>query len=124
MKPSSNVFGRTRKMKEEDDFKFAISKGAKYKFGTFHLYSYPNGHGQARLGISVSRKVSKKAVTRNALKRIIREAFRMKARELQALDLFFKVRPAKCAPDRRLLKKELTKSFCKVLHTDPNRGTA
>lgn len=122
MKNFPNEFGRSRKMTEGNDFKLAITLGSREKFSTFSLYSHPNKKGQARLGIAVSRKVSKKAVTRNTLKRIIREAFRVKAKNLQALDFFFKVRPINGAPNKVLLKKEVLNSLCKVTNTKADKG--
>ena len=122
MKKSPNEFGRSRKMTEGDDFKSTIIKGDKQIFSNFSLYSCPNYIGRARLGISVSRKVSKKAVIRNALKRIVREAFRTRAGQLQAVDCFFKFRPTKHVPNRLLIKQELIESFSKLENTKPSRG--
>lgn len=47
--------------------------------------------GPARLGILVSRRHSRLSVTRNAIKRYIREAFRLEQAALGSLDLL--VRP-------------------------------
>jgi len=52
----------------------------------FACHVAPNGQGHARLGMSVSRKVSKKAVERNRIKRVIRESFRCHQRQLTATD--------------------------------------
>lgn len=122
MKKFPNGLGRSRKMTEGDDFKSTIIKGDKQNFSTFSLYSCPNHTGGARLGIAVSRKVSKKAVIRNALKRIVRETFRTKAEQLQAVDCFFKFRATKHVPNRLLVKQELIKSFSLLANTKPNRG--
>ena len=122
MKKFPNEFGRSRKMTEGDDFKSTIIEGDKQIFSNFSLYSCPNHIGRARLGISVSRKVSKKAVIRNQLKRIVRETFRTRAGRLQAVDCFFKFRPTKYVPNRLLIKQELIESFSKLENTKPNRG--
>ena len=122
MKKFPNEFGCSRKMTEGDDFKSTIIKGDRQNFSNFSLYSYPNYIGRARLGISVSRKVSKKAVIRNQLKRIVRETFRTRAGRLQAVDCFFKFRPTKYVPNRLLIKQELIESFSKLENTKPNRG--
>jgi len=122
MKTFPNQFGRSRKMTEGNDFKTAIIKGHKQNFSTFSVYSFPNETGSARLGISVSRKVSKKAVVRNALKRIVRETFRTRAVQLQSVDCFFKLYPTRHVSNRLLFKKELIQSFCKLAKSKPSRG--
>jgi len=43
--------------------------------------------GNARLGLAVSRKVSKRAVERNRIKRVVRESFRAEREALPALDI-------------------------------------
>jgi len=52
----------------------------------FGIYAMKNPLGHARVGLVVSKKVSKKAVVRNRIKRQIREAFRLQQRQLGAID--------------------------------------
>jgi len=52
----------------------------------FACHVAPNAAGHARLGLSVSRRVSKRAVQRNRIKRVIRESFRRHRRLLGATD--------------------------------------
>jgi ribonuclease P protein component len=53
----------------------------------------PNGLGHPRLGLTVPRRVGK-AVRRNRLKRLLREAFRLNQHELpQGMDYVVLVRP-------------------------------
>lgn len=47
----------------------------------------------ARLGTAVSKKVSKKAVDRNRIKRLIRESFRLSTIRNRNLDIVFIARP-------------------------------
>ena len=56
-------------------------------------FSLPNALGHPRMGISISRKVGT-AVRRNRIKRLMREAFRLRDRELpRGYDLVIVVRP-------------------------------
>jgi ribonuclease P protein component len=60
---------------------------------------YAPGHGPAaRLGLAVSRKVSRRAVERNRIKRLVREAFRRR-HDLPALDIVVMARPGAAACD-------------------------
>lgn len=52
------------------------------------------GHAGARVGLAVSRKVSKRAVVRNRIKRTIRESFRSRRDALPALDILVIARTA------------------------------
>ncbi len=45
----------------------------------------------ARLGLVIAKRFAAKSVTRNAIKRVIREAFRQKRHELPARDLVFRL---------------------------------
>ena len=54
----------------------------------------PNGLEHARLGLAVGVKAAGTAVNRNRIKRLVRESFRGRQRELPALDLVVNARPA------------------------------
>lgn len=49
--------------------------------------------GYSRLGISIGRKVSPRAVVRNRLKRVLRESFRSAQFKLPSIDVIVQVRP-------------------------------
>ncbi len=54
--------------------------------GAYLIFALENDRGRARLGVSVSKRIGN-AVTRNQVKRWVREAFRAAAEELPAVDL-------------------------------------
>lgn len=59
----------------------------------------------ARLGTAVSKKVRKRAVDRNRIKRIVRDSFRLRAPTLPALDVVISIstrRPLRDEADLRL----------------------
>ncbi|HEY6107174.1 MAG TPA: ribonuclease P protein component, partial [Anaeromyxobacteraceae bacterium] len=60
--------------------------------GSLVVLALDSGAGRARLGVTVSSKVGN-AVTRNRIKRWVREAFRAVAAGLPAVDLVVVARP-------------------------------
>lgn len=51
-----------------------------------------NELGHARLGLAISKRVSKRAVERNRIKRLLRESFRRVRHQLPAVDLMVMAR--------------------------------
>ncbi|MGA0381878.1 MAG: ribonuclease P protein component [Arenicellales bacterium] len=58
------------------DFNGVLSKRQRNSDQLFIVYAASNGLDRGRLGVTVSRKVSLRAVRRNRVKRLIRESFR------------------------------------------------
>ena len=57
----------------------------------FDLHYRPNEGGGARLGLVIAKKLARRAVLRNLLKRVGREAFRHARAELPAFDLVLRL---------------------------------
>lgn len=66
-----------------------------------HLLREP---GVARMGLAVSRKVDKRAVGRNRIKRILREAFRLMRPQLASGSYVVVARPAAATADAAALR--------------------
>ena len=69
-------------------FNFRCSVGGTY----LQVLARPNSLDNARLGIIVSRKISKRAVDRNYIKRSLREYFRLNQQGCGNLDVVVRVR--------------------------------
>jgi len=73
------------------------------------LYLAANDKAYSRLGITVSKKVSKKAVERNRIKRLAREYFRTQRESLPGQDIVFNAFPGCAELDNRQLRQTLDK---------------
>jgi ribonuclease P protein component len=73
------------RLRNSADFRAVYSKGSRFEGRLVSVFILPNGLNQHRLGITASRKMSRRAVDRNRAKRLIREAFRLSEAGLNAL---------------------------------------
>jgi len=76
----------------------------------------PANGADARLGLAVSRKVSRSAVQRNRIKRVVRESFRKLGAQMPAIDIVVIARPGAAACDNA----ELSKGIDILLHRTAN----
>ncbi|MDT8863018.1 ribonuclease P protein component [Alkalihalobacillus sp. MEB130] len=75
---------KEQRIKTNEEFSKVFKNGQSVANRQFVLYKLPKeGQGPFRLGLSVSKKVGN-AVTRNRVKRYIREVFRLKAELLHS----------------------------------------
>ena len=89
MLSNSLTYPRTTRLLTPLDYKRVFKQAEKLKYNEFTVYICRNGLEHARLGLAVSKKAAKKAVTRNKIKRIIRESFRLNQHQLRGWDVVF-----------------------------------
>ncbi len=83
----------TEHLKKNKDFRTVYQNGKSYGCRTLVMYILPNGTGQNRLGISVSKKVGN-SVVRHRLTRLIRESYRLNEDKfVEGLDIVVIARP-------------------------------
>ena len=78
---------RSERLLHSEDYRTTIAKRCRSDDQLFTVYAARRPTGGARLGITVSRRGSTKAVRRNRLKRRVRESFRYHKQPLAGLDL-------------------------------------
>ncbi|RDS81594.1 ribonuclease P protein component [Dyella monticola] len=78
---------------------FAILRQASGRLGgrCFSVRYRQNEVGHARLGLAISKRVSKRAVDRNRIKRLVRESFRRAGAKLPPIDLMVMAREQACS---------------------------
>jgi ribonuclease P protein component len=64
----------------------ALKGGKVIRAARFHLYRLPSSFDYPRLALVVPKRLAPRAVTRNRIRRIVREAFRLEQRRLGSLD--------------------------------------
>jgi len=87
-------FERTRRIVKTDEFSSVFRLKPVYKTSHLVLYARPNSLPFARLGVVAAKRLAPRAVTRNAVKRAVREGFRQ-SELLQGLGLDCVVRLSK-----------------------------
>ena len=106
---------------------FAALRGATGRWQGRHFLLRWNASPQdvARLGLAVSRKVSKHAVVRNRIKRTIRESFRAEREALPPLDVLVIARASAAASANAALTGDLQLAWraLKSLKPAPAPGT-
>jgi len=102
------------RLTDSPEFERVYRQGTAYRGRLFSVHAFPNEHGTARLGLSVPRKVGN-AVTRNTVRRRLREVFYSCISELSGnLDLVVSARPAAAEATFEELREELSKSLGRV----------
>ena len=91
-----------------------LRAGKKNNDALFSVYCTANDLPHARLGITVSRKVSPKAVLRNRIKRQIRESFRDQRNTLPGVDLIVIARSSAAGMAGRILRESLQHHWEKI----------
>lgn len=94
-------FPRRARMRRRRDFERAYREGGRARADALLVVVCENGTDQTRLGLSVGRAVHRRAVQRNRVRRVFREAFRLSLSEL-APGLDVVMIPARKGLDPRL----------------------
>ena len=84
---SAAGLGRQKKLLNGAQFRQVFRHKKSVHGKHFGVHGTGNSEPYSRLGITVSKRVSKKAVQRNRIKRQIRESFRMRQNNLGKLDI-------------------------------------
>lgn len=81
--------GRSRydRLRNSKEFRLVYETGRRYDSRLMTVFVRPSNLSHHRLGITASRKVSRGAVGRNRLKRLLRETFRLSGETLNSLQV-------------------------------------
>ena len=104
---------------------FAALRHASGRFGgrCFSVRYRPNGLDHARLGLAISKRVSKRAVERNRIKRLLRESFRRARAQLPPIDVVVMAREAAAGLPGHELLAEIDALWRRLPPLKPIEGT-
>jgi ribonuclease P protein component len=113
----SHDFARVRRIVKTDEFSSVFRLRPALKTAHFVIYTRPTELAHARLGVVAAKRFAPRAVTRNTIKRVTRELFRLA--KLPAMDCIVRLSspvnskqgPATTAALKAELRTELTRLF-------------
>jgi ribonuclease P protein component len=113
----SHDFARARRIVKTDEFSSVFRLRPAQKSAHFVLYTRPSTLEHARLGVVVAKRFAPRAVTRNTIKRVTRELFRVSP--LPAVDCIVRLArpvntkqgPATTTALKTALRVELSRLF-------------
>ncbi len=104
-------FGRCHRIVTPRQYRDVFDNRSRHIGQYFTIFKRANTVGFSRLGLAVSRKVSKSAVKRNQIKRVIRESFRhslaVPPRKKDGMDVVVLARPTAAKVDTKRLRGDL-----------------
>lgn len=101
------TFPKSARLLKRSDFRFRPYQ----KFFTDRFSFYFKKDGLGRLGISISKKVLKKASDRNRVKRLLREVYRELRAEIPLVDLHVVGKEGDLSRFENLKKSDISKEF-------------
>ncbi len=118
-------FPRAARLLKSADFVPPRRCGKRLVTQFFDVQFLPTIHPQARLGMAVSRRVSKLAVIRNRIKRQLRESFRHRLAHLPPFDVLIIARTCAAKQNSQTLRKDIDGLWTKLaaLKPSPSPGT-
>lgn len=104
---------------------FSALRGASRRVGASHFVAEVGNTVQSccRLGQAVSRRVSKRAVDRNRIKRVVRESYRHARSGLPARDILLIARSSAVAQSNLALREDLARLWGKLAALKPDAAT-
>jgi ribonuclease P protein component len=106
-RPPDQRFLDAFRLRKTDEYSsvFAFRRALRGRFLTVHYR--PNGQATARMGVVVAKKLARRAVLRNLVKRICREVFRIGRGALPGLDLVIRLSAPAAGATRVQIREDL-----------------
>ncbi len=118
-------FGRSRRVLTKQDYSRVFAKPRRTASRAFTVLACQSTSAHGRLGLAVSKKVDKRAVKRNQIKRLARESFRRNAIRNHPVDLVVIARPPAAKMPAHALLQALDNHWDQLIswHRSLKQGT-
>ena len=110
-------FGAELRLRSKLQFDAIYAGGRRIDDRFFGLRVKPNGLGHPRLGLAVAIKTANNAVTRNRLRRIVRESFRLAQHDLPSVDVVVAAKFPSREASATILRASLATLWQRVIST-------
>ncbi len=100
-------FGSSLRLHKTDEYSSVFAFRRVLRGRWFNLHYCPNTLGHARIGLVVAKKLAKRAVQRNLVKRIGRDLFRHAQADLPAHDLVLRLSAKLDNVTRRMMREDM-----------------
>ena len=114
MAACAGQFQKHQRLRSPAEFRRVFNTSFRSADARFLVLASANGLPYARLGLAVSKEKLKKAVSRNCVKRLVRESFRKNAALLAGMDLVVLPQKKIDLSDRQALRDSLSFHWGKV----------
>jgi ribonuclease P protein component len=111
----SQGFPPQSRLKKAAEFKKVFTNPVKSTDRYFTLLATQNDFGHPRLGLAIAKKMIKKAVDRNTIKRTVRESFRLQQHTMGSIDIVVLARKEALDAPPDELRKSLEKHWLKLV---------
>jgi ribonuclease P protein component len=112
------------KLSKTDEFSSVFSFRRRVNGKYLAVHYMPNSLDYVRLGIVVGKKIARRAVSRNYIKRVIREVFRLNCQSSRSLDIVVRVNLQFGRQEFHAVEQEFMQAMGKIPHAMMRNATA
>lgn len=112
-------FSRPKHLVKTDEISSVFSFNCRFSSEHFQVLAKPGNQNFARLAVIVSKKSARLATSRNYIKRVAREVFRLQQSELYGLDIVVRVRKSFTHSGYAAIADELRLQFTRARQKFP-----
>ncbi|PWB51054.1 MAG: ribonuclease P protein component [Nitrosomonadales bacterium] len=100
-------FSKAKHLVKTDEISSVFSFNNRFSSEHFQVLAKPGKHEFARMAVIVSKKTARLASTRNYIKRVAREIFRLQQHQLAGLDMVIRIRRSFSSAEYPGIEQEL-----------------